>query len=219
MGDFLSSIGRLQAEQQKQVQEFQWFSLGFASTSGAIAQFVFKDLWTDLSSIVSMLTEKFNLLDTRVSNLESVISNKPISPQVISICNDLYVPKFYLFLGVLYADSLCFHVPYTHGIIDITILGTWLLLWVSTSNTTVFGVSTESIQLSFDPRDNSIPTILLIMQMHLYYQGGLQAEGIFKINAANNHEEFVRDQLNRGVVPEGTDVHCLAGLIKVTYRL
>ncbi|KAH6766295.1 hypothetical protein C2S52_017278 [Perilla frutescens var. hirtella] len=170
MGDFLSSIGRLQAEQQKQVQEFQWFSLGFASTSGAIAQFVFKDLWTDLSSIASLLTEKFNSLDTRVSNLESVISNKPISPQ---------------------AAALGIHEQYDF-----------------------FWVSTESMQLSFDPRDNSIPTILLIMQMHLYYQGGLQAEGIFKINAANSQEEFVRDQLNRGVVPEGTDVHCLAGLIK-----
>ncbi|KAH6777526.1 hypothetical protein C2S51_008838 [Perilla frutescens var. frutescens] len=89
VGDFLSSIGRLQAEQQNQVQEFQ---SRFPSASGAIAQFVFKDLWTDRSSIASQLTQKFNSLDTRVSNLESVISNKPISPQVICICNDLYVP-------------------------------------------------------------------------------------------------------------------------------
>lgn len=58
-----------------------WFSLGFASASGAIAQFVFKDLWTDRSSLASQLTGKFNSLDTRVSNLESVISNKPTSPQ------------------------------------------------------------------------------------------------------------------------------------------
>ncbi|KAH6836783.1 Rho GTPase activating protein with PAK-box/P21-Rho-binding domain-containing protein [Perilla frutescens var. hirtella] len=86
------------------------------------------------------------------------------------------------------------------------------------ASTTVFGVSTESMQLSFDPRGNSIPTILLIMQMHLYSQGGLQAEGIFRINAANSQEEFVRNQLNRGVVPEGTDVHCLAGLIKAWFR-
>lgn len=43
----------------------------------------------------------------------------------------------------------------------------------------------------------------------------MQAEGIFRITAGNSQEEFVRDQLNRGVVPEGTDVHCLAGLIKV----
>lgn len=26
----------------------------------------------------------------------------------------------------------------------------------------------------------------------------------------------MREQLNRGVVPDGIDVHCLAGLIKVT---
>lgn len=39
---------------------------------------------------------------------------------------------------------------------------------------TVFGVSTESMQLSYDPRGNSIPTILLLLQRHLYSQRGLQ---------------------------------------------
>ncbi|KAF4402891.1 hypothetical protein G4B88_010343 [Cannabis sativa] len=82
----------------------------------------------------------------------------------------------------------------------------------------VFGVSTESMQLSFDSRGNSVPTILLMMQRHLYARGGLQAEGIFRINADNNQEEYVRDQLNRGVIPEGVDVHCLAGLIKAWFR-
>lgn len=43
----------------------------------------------------------------------------------------------------------------------------------------------------------------------------MQAEGIFRINAENGQEEYVREQLNRGVVPDGIDVHCLAGLIKV----
>lgn len=46
----------------------------------------------------------------------------------------------------------------------------------------------------------------------------VQAEGIFRINAENSQEEYVRDQLNMGIVPDGIDVHCLAGLIKV-YRL
>lgn len=41
-------------------------------------------------------------------------------------------------------------------------------------STSVFGVSTESMQLSFDARGNSVPTILLLMQRHLYAQGGLQ---------------------------------------------
>ena len=44
----------------------------------------------------------------------------------------------------------------------------------------------------------------------------IQAEGIFRINAENSQEEFVRDQLNRGLIPDGIDVHCLAGLIKVS---
>lgn len=86
------------------------------------------------------------------------------------------------------------------------------------ASTTVFGVSTESMQLSYDSRGNIVPTILLLMQRRLYAQGGLQAEGIFRINAENSQEEFVRDQLNRGVIPEGIEVHCLAGLIKAWFR-
>ncbi|KAF7805717.1 rho GTPase-activating protein 5-like [Senna tora] len=74
------------------------------------------------------------------------------------------------------------------------------------------------MQLSFDTRGNSVPTILLLMQKRLYAAGGLQAEGIFRINAENSQEEYVRDQLNRGEVPEGIDVHCLAGLIKAWFR-
>ncbi|XP_019173627.1 PREDICTED: rho GTPase-activating protein 5-like isoform X2 [Ipomoea nil] len=86
------------------------------------------------------------------------------------------------------------------------------------ASTTVFGVSTESMQLSFDSRGNSVPTILLLMQRRLYAHGGLQAEGIFRINAENGQEENVRDRLNSGVVPEDIDVHCLAGLIKAWFR-
>ncbi|XP_062197755.1 rho GTPase-activating protein 5-like [Phragmites australis] len=86
------------------------------------------------------------------------------------------------------------------------------------ASTNVFGVSTESMQCSYDSRGNSVPTILLMMQRRLYEQGGLQAEGIFRINAENSQEEFVRDQLNSGIVPDGIDVHCLAGLIKAWFR-
>ncbi|KAK4709184.1 hypothetical protein R3W88_030109 [Solanum pinnatisectum] len=86
------------------------------------------------------------------------------------------------------------------------------------ASTTVFGVSTESMQLSFDSHGNSVPTILLLMQRRLYAQGGLQAEGIFRINAENSEEELVREQLNRGIIPDGIDVHCLAGLIKAWFR-
>ncbi|KAJ9539051.1 hypothetical protein OSB04_031784 [Centaurea solstitialis] len=82
----------------------------------------------------------------------------------------------------------------------------------------VFGVSAESMQCSYDERGNSVPTILLMMQKRLYSEGGLQAEGIFRINAENSEEEDVRKQLNRGFVPHGIDVHCLAGLIKAWFR-
>lgn len=46
----------------------------------------------------------------------------------------------------------------------------------------------------------------------------LQAEGIFRINPENSQEEKVRDKLNRGIIPENIDVHCLAGLIKAWFR-
>ncbi|GAB2274594.1 Rho GTPase-activating protein 1 [Dionaea muscipula] len=58
------------------------------------------------------------------------------------------------------------------------------------ASTSVFGVSTESMQLSFDSRGNCVPTILILMQQRLYSQRGLQAEGIFRINAENSQEEF-----------------------------
>uniref|UniRef100_A0A7N1A5Z0 Uncharacterized protein n=1 Tax=Kalanchoe fedtschenkoi TaxID=63787 RepID=A0A7N1A5Z0_KALFE len=86
------------------------------------------------------------------------------------------------------------------------------------ASTSVFGVSTNSMQLSYDSRGNSVPTILLLMQRRLYSLGGLQSEGIFRINAENTKEEFVRGHLNAGVVPDGVDVHCLAGLIKAWFR-
>ncbi|PIN07278.1 hypothetical protein CDL12_20156 [Handroanthus impetiginosus] len=86
------------------------------------------------------------------------------------------------------------------------------------ASTRVFGVSTQSMQLSFDSRGNSVPTILLMMQRRLYSQGGLQSEGIFRINPENGQEEYVREQLNNGVVQENIDVHCLAGLIKAWFR-
>ncbi|PHU16500.1 Rho GTPase-activating protein 2 [Capsicum chinense] len=89
---------------------------------------------------------------------------------------------------------------------------------VPSASISVFGVSAESMQCSYDTRGNSVPTILLLMQEHLYSQDGLQAEGIFRINPENSQEEHVRDQLNRGVVPEDIDVHCLAGLIKAWFR-
>ncbi|KVH97305.1 rho GTPase-activating protein 5-like [Cynara cardunculus var. scolymus] len=89
---------------------------------------------------------------------------------------------------------------------------------VPSASVCVFGVSVESMQCSYDERGNSVPTILLMMQNRLYSGGGLQAEGIFRINGENGEEEIVRKQLNRGFVPHGVDVHCLAGLIKAWFR-
>uniref|UniRef100_A0A7N0ZW48 Uncharacterized protein n=1 Tax=Kalanchoe fedtschenkoi TaxID=63787 RepID=A0A7N0ZW48_KALFE len=89
---------------------------------------------------------------------------------------------------------------------------------VPSASVSVFGVSAESMQCSYDTKGNSVPTILLLMQERLYSNGGLKAEGIFRINPENTQENIVRDQLNRGVVPKDIDVHCLAGLIKAWFR-
>ncbi|KAH7331468.1 hypothetical protein KP509_20G035200 [Ceratopteris richardii] len=89
---------------------------------------------------------------------------------------------------------------------------------VPSASASVFGVSAESMQCSYDRKGNSVPTILLLLQERLYDQGGLKAEGVFRINAENGQEEFVRDQINHGIVPYGIDVHCLAGLIKAWFR-
>ncbi|KAJ3681087.1 hypothetical protein LUZ60_015576 [Juncus effusus] len=86
------------------------------------------------------------------------------------------------------------------------------------ASASVFGVSAESMQCGYDSKGNSVPTILLLMQERLYAQGGLKAEGIFRINPENSHEEHVRAQLNKGIVPNDIDVHCLAGLIKAWFR-
>ncbi|CAM6046615.1 unnamed protein product [Sphagnum compactum] len=82
----------------------------------------------------------------------------------------------------------------------------------------VFGVSAESMQCSYDLQGNMVPTILLLLQKRLYDQGGLKAEGIFRINPENSHEDFVREQLNKGIVPTDIDIHALAGLIKAWFR-
>ncbi|PHU16239.1 Rho GTPase-activating protein 2 [Capsicum chinense] len=60
---------------------------------------------------------------------------------------------------------------------------------VPSASISVFGVSAESMQGSYDTRGNK-----------------------------NSQEEHARDQLNRGIVPEDIDVHCLAGLIKAWFR-
>ncbi|CAK9224302.1 unnamed protein product [Sphagnum jensenii] len=82
----------------------------------------------------------------------------------------------------------------------------------------VFGVSAESMQCSYDLQGNMVPTILLLLQKRLYDQGGLKAEGIFRINPENSHEDYVREQLNKGIVPTDIDIHALAGLIKAWFR-
>eukprot|EP00271_Cylindrocystis_brebissonii_P011366 TRINITY_DN2877_c0_g1_i2.p1 TRINITY_DN2877_c0_g1~~TRINITY_DN2877_c0_g1_i2.p1 ORF type:complete len:464 (-),score=125.16 TRINITY_DN2877_c0_g1_i2:2030-3421(-) len=82
----------------------------------------------------------------------------------------------------------------------------------------VFGVNPDSMQCTYDDQGNSVPTILLLLQARLYNQGGLQAEGIFRVAAGTEHEEHVRSQLDSGVVPTNMDVHALAGLIKAWFR-
>jgi len=61
-----------------------------------------------------------------------------------------------------------------------------------------------------------LQTVSFRLSFFLFFS--FQAEGIFRINPENSQEEHVRDQLNRGIVPDDIDVHCLAGLIKAWFR-
>ncbi|CAN4076915.1 unnamed protein product [Withania somnifera] len=60
-----------------------WFTLGFTSASATITHFIFKDLWADRLSVSSQLREKFGVLETRVSTLESALHDTPDAQQVI----------------------------------------------------------------------------------------------------------------------------------------
>ena len=60
----------------------------------------------------------------------------------------------------------------------------------------MFGVSTESMQLSYDTRGNIVPTILLMMQSHLYSRGGLQVRVIVCLLLKTNVQEIARQWLS-----------------------
>lgn len=47
-------------------------------------------------------------------------------------------------------------------------------LLILTCSMSVFGVSPQSMQCSYDHRGNSVPTILLKIQSRLYSEGGLR---------------------------------------------
>ncbi|KAK2651270.1 hypothetical protein Ddye_018759 [Dipteronia dyeriana] len=48
-----------------------WFTMGFSATGAAVAQFVWKDLWTDRYAVSVDTKQKFDALEARVLNLES----------------------------------------------------------------------------------------------------------------------------------------------------
>lgn len=53
----------------------------------------------------------------------------------------------------------------------------WVVFGHGICSQSVFGVSAESMQCSYDRKGNSVPTILLLMQERLYHQGGLKVGG------------------------------------------
>ncbi|KAI4354028.1 hypothetical protein L6164_002929 [Bauhinia variegata] len=58
-----------------------WFTLGFGTTSTAISHFVWKDLWVDRHHLSLDMKRKFDVLDGRVSNLESILNQNSTSDQ------------------------------------------------------------------------------------------------------------------------------------------
>ncbi|OMO72742.1 hypothetical protein CCACVL1_17622 [Corchorus capsularis] len=59
-----------------------WFTVGFSVTAASISQFIYKDLWTDRVALKADMKRKFDELETRVSNLESLPSENPNPAQV-----------------------------------------------------------------------------------------------------------------------------------------
>ncbi|EOX93661.1 hypothetical protein QUC31_004223 [Theobroma cacao] len=59
-----------------------WFTLGFSLTAASISQFIYKDLWTDRYALKSDMKQKFDSLEARVLNLESLPPENPNSAQV-----------------------------------------------------------------------------------------------------------------------------------------
>ncbi|XP_062096718.1 uncharacterized protein LOC133802435 [Humulus lupulus] len=49
-----------------------WTSIGFAVSAAAISQFVWKDLLVDRHTFSSEMKQKFDALEQRVANLQSV---------------------------------------------------------------------------------------------------------------------------------------------------
>ncbi|MBA0703982.1 hypothetical protein Golax_016272 [Gossypium laxum] len=60
-----------------------WFTLGFSVTAASISQFIYRDLWTDRYALKSDMKEKFDALEARVSNLESLPTENPNPAQVL----------------------------------------------------------------------------------------------------------------------------------------
>ncbi|XP_031478911.1 uncharacterized protein LOC116249787 [Nymphaea colorata] len=58
-----------------------FFTLGFATTGAAISHFVWRDLWAAHHSTSSQVKDKFGFLDSRVSNLEAMLSQTPQTVQ------------------------------------------------------------------------------------------------------------------------------------------
>ncbi|TYH62213.1 hypothetical protein ES332_D07G103900v1 [Gossypium tomentosum] len=60
-----------------------WFTLGFSVTAASISQFIYRDLWTDRYALKSDMKEKFDALEARVSNLETLPTENPNPAQVL----------------------------------------------------------------------------------------------------------------------------------------
>ncbi|KAF8014747.1 hypothetical protein BT93_H0522 [Corymbia citriodora subsp. variegata] len=59
-----------------------WFGFGFTATGAAISQLVWRDLWVDRYALSAEMKEKFDALEARISNLESVPLSDSKPPQV-----------------------------------------------------------------------------------------------------------------------------------------
>ena len=71
------------------------------------------------------------------------------------------------------------------------IFDTVFIWWLVSTSVSVFGVSAESMQCSYDRNGNSVPTILLLLQKRLYDLGGLKVNMIYNVHCQENELNYI----------------------------
>ena len=82
----------------------------------------------------------------------------------------------------------------------------------------VFGIDPSTLPRELVPSAGLIPSTLVLMRDYLMSNGGMEAEGIFRLAADEAEMATVRSALNSGTFEKCRDINCIATSIKVFFR-